>query len=120
MTSSMHENYITKSVGRYISNPSLYYEKISYNTIHSRQVLKFKKNLGGQLLSHFLILVLVPIIHLKHTWHLTLNTSIRNILPIVYSKNYDPKGVSRSSNPRTPNLRLWTVLKLINTSSLIR
>ena len=26
---------------------------------------------------------------------------IRNILPIVYSRNYDPKGVSRSSQPQT-------------------
>ena len=34
---------------------------------HRRQVLELKKNLGGQLLSHFLIIVLVPKIQLKHT-----------------------------------------------------
>ena len=29
---------------------------------------------------------------------------IRNILPIVYSKNYDLKGVSKSSQPQNPKL----------------
>ena len=74
-----------------------------------------KKNLGGSITKPFFNSC--PSSEYSSETYTAYNAEhyerIRNILPIVYSRNYDPKGVSRSSQtqtwgggapPRTPNL----------------
>ena len=81
-------------------------EILLHNRSHRRQVLEFKKKHGASITKPFFNYC--PSSEYLSETYIAYNAEhyerIRNILPIVYSINYDPKGVSRSSQPQNPKL----------------
>ena len=78
---------------------------------HSRhsigaKVWNLQKNLGGSITKPFFNSC--PCSEYSFETYIAYNAEhyerIRNILPLVYSRNYDPKGVSRSCQPQNPKL----------------